>query len=270
LNSGKELSYASGIVVDTYKGWRQYSHGGADAGYRTYLSVFPDLKMSFIVFSNLGDFNTGGKAYEMADLFIKDTTKKETAKKEVRDSTVAILKDSLTMKKFVGSYIGEDGLPFSFDINKGRLYYHIYDESNFLIRDSKDSFSIGVAPEIKFVFSIKAKDTIADVITPSEFYHLTKYVNDTSHTDRFLKQYIGTYHCPELDCKYGIILKDHQLMLTNAKYNDSKLTLINNNHFTNDQWWISHLYMLRDIKNSIIGFEVNSGRILHLKFNKIE
>ena len=74
LNNGKVLDYASGIVNDKWKGWRQYSHGGADAGYRTFVSVFPDLKMGFIVFSNIGEFNTGQKAHQMADLFIKDTT----------------------------------------------------------------------------------------------------------------------------------------------------------------------------------------------------
>ncbi len=41
LNSGKELTYACGIAVDTYKGWRQYSHSGGDAGYRTHVAVFP-------------------------------------------------------------------------------------------------------------------------------------------------------------------------------------------------------------------------------------
>ena len=63
LNSGNEFSYANGIVLDAYRGWRQYSHGGADAGYRTYLSVLPDLKMGFMVFSNLGDVDAGGMAY---------------------------------------------------------------------------------------------------------------------------------------------------------------------------------------------------------------
>ena len=103
LNNGKELTYACGIAVDTYKGWRQYSHSGGDAGYRTYVTVFPDLKMGFIVFSNLGDFNPGGKVYAMADLFIKDTTqKKDVAKKELRDSAAAILKDTVSMAKICG------------------------------------------------------------------------------------------------------------------------------------------------------------------------
>ncbi len=81
---------------------------------------------------------------------------------------------------------------------------------------------------------------------------------------------MGTYYCPELGCKYEIVLKDHQLMLTNAKYNDTKLTLVNTNYLTNDNWWMNHLVMLRDAKNNITGFEVNSGRIMHLRFDKIK
>ncbi len=57
LNNGSELPYANGIIVDTYKGWRRYSHGGFDAGYRTNVTVFPDLKMGFVIFSNRSDFD---------------------------------------------------------------------------------------------------------------------------------------------------------------------------------------------------------------------
>src|SRR5678810_1046592 len=111
LNSGKELNYALGIVSDTYNGWRQYSHGGADAGYRTYLTVFPDLKMGLALFSNLGDVNAGGKLYEIEDLFINDTAKNKTdkAKKNI-DRSKAALKDTVAIKKFAGNYISDDGM----------------------------------------------------------------------------------------------------------------------------------------------------------------
>jgi hypothetical protein len=271
LNSGKELTYALGIAVDTYKGWRQYSHSGGDAGYRTYVSVFPDLKMGFMVFSNLGDFNPGAGVYGMADLFIKDSSKKkEDVKKEPRDSLAAVLKDTLSLKKFLGDYIGEDGLPCNFDMKGSKLYYHIYDQNDFLIKEKNDTFSIPSAPEVKFLFGIKAKDTTLDIFTPVQLYHLKKYIKDTSQTDEILKKYTGIYYCPELDCKYGIIVKDHRLMLTNAKYNDTKLTLVGSEHLTSDYWWINHLLMTRDSKKNVTGFEVNSGRITHLKFNKIK
>ena len=271
LNNGKELSYALGIVSDTYNGWRQYSHSGGDAGYRTHVAVFPDLKMGFIVFSNLGNFNPGEKVYAIADFFIKDTAvKKEGVKKDQRDSAAAVLKDTLSIKKFTGNYIGEEGLPFSFDIRNNQLHYHIFNENNFLLKELKDTFSIPQAPEIKFIFGIKGKDTTVDLITPDQLFHLKKYIKDTSQTNEFLKKYTGVYYCPELNCKYGIDLKDHHLILTNSKYNDAKLTLIGMDHLMNDNWWINHLIMKRDSKNNIIGFEVNSGRIMHLKFNKIE
>src|SRR5438105_1513199 len=128
------------MVADTYNGWKQFSHGGADAGYRTYLSVFPDLKMGFIVFSNVGDFDAGGKAYEIADLFIKDSTqKKDAATKDKKDSSAAILKDSLSMKKFIGNYISDDGLQMSFEIREGKLYNHVFGQKLLLIKGQKDT-----------------------------------------------------------------------------------------------------------------------------------
>jgi CubicO group peptidase (beta-lactamase class C family) len=271
LNSSKELSYAMGIVSDKYKGWRQYSHSGGDAGYRTYVSVFPDLKMGFMVFSNLGDVDPSNPLYKMVDLFIKDTAaKKETAKTAQRDSTAAILKDTLSLKKFLGTYIDEGGLPFSFDIQNKKLYYHIYNQNNILIKESKDTFTILSAPEIKFIFSIKGKDTLADIITPDRNYYLKKYVSDTTQNDAILKPYTGVYYCPELDCKYGIVLNDHRLELTNSKYNNVKLTLVNKDHLINDYWWINHLLITRNSNGNITGFEINSDRIMHLRFNKIE
>ena len=271
LSNGKALTYALGISNSTWRGWRQYSHDGADAGYRTSITVFPDLKMGFAVFGNVGDFNPGARLYEMAGLFIKDTTIKTTAPKpKVRDSTAAVLKDTLYLQKYLGDYISDDGLPFSFDMKKSRLYYHIYNENNFLIKELKDTFSIPEAPEIKFMFGMKGRDTTVDITTPDQFYHLKKYRKDTSQTDALLKKYTGIYYCPELDCRYRIVLKDHHLLLTNAKYNDTKLTLVGTEHLINDYWWINHLLILRDSKKNISGFEVNSGRIQHLKFNKIE
>ncbi|ULQ50878.1 serine hydrolase domain-containing protein [Flavihumibacter fluvii] len=270
LNSGKLLDYANGIAVGKHNGWREFSHGGADAGFRTYLTVFPDNKMAFMVFSNLGDFDPGGMAYAIADLFIKDSSLKKVEKKAPRDSAAAVLKNPAVWKKFLGDYIGNDGLPFNFYVKGNSLYYRVFDETNFLIPEQKDTFSIPAAPEIKFRFSIKGKDTLADVFTPSKTYHVKKYIVDSLRSDAFLKAYTGKYYSKELDCSYSIILKNHHLYLTNAKYDDARLNLIGTEHLTNENWWINHVKMIRDSNKTIKGFEVNSGRIQHLRFDKIK
>ena len=273
LNSGRELSYALGIVSDTYNGWKQFSHGGADAGYRTYLTVFPDLKMGFAVFSNLGDFNPRAKTYEIAGLFIKDTAKnKSVATPRKADSSKAVLKDTFTIKKFTGRYISDDGMQVSFRLNNKKLYANAFGQSFLLMKKDKDTFSSFEDPRVKISFSSNtAGDTIAFLaFSPDEKHLLKKYVVDTSQGDQLLQAYTGTYYCPELDCRYSINLKDHHLVLSNSKYNDTRLTLAGTEHLLNDFWWMGHLRVIRNNKKDITGFEVSDGRIMHLQFNKLD
>jgi len=272
LNNGRELDYACGIVVDTYNGWRRFSHNGADAGYRTSISVFPDLKLGFIVFSNLAEFNPSERADKMADLFIKDSsTNKAVPKSVISNSSKSILEDTQYIKKIVGHYIAEDGAEFGFEFKNGDLYWQPHNESYLMAKGIKDSFVVSKFPEVKFVFSVSsAKDSIASEYWPNNQRILTKYIPDSNQTDKQLQAYTGIYYCPELDCKYGIVLKEHHLWLTNDKYNDTRLTLVGENHLTDDYWWINHLVVIRNSQSGIQGFEISSGRIMHLKFNKIE
>ena len=266
LNSGKELNYALGILVNDYKGNVQYSHGGADAGYRTFISVFPDLKMSFLVFSNLGDFSTN-KIFAVADFFVPDKTeKKETAK---IDSAKAIVKDSAAVKKFLGNYISYDGNTASVELKDSKLMYKSNNSYKLLFKESEDRYSIPGQPGNECRFSISGKDTLVDFVTPQETFRLVKY-RDIQINDDVLTKYTGSYYCPELECYYNIFLKNHELYLGNIKYDDSKLMLTGSDHLDVNFWWMDHLVMLRDKKGQITGFEVNSGRVEHLKFNKVK
>jgi len=271
LNSGKEINYALGISSDSYNGWKQFSHSGGDAGYRTFVSVFPDAKMGFIVFSNLGNFNPFGMAHQMTDFFIKDTAKQTAAIKEKKkDSAAAIIKDISSLKNYSGDYIGEDGTALAIEIKNSKLYYRVDDNSYLLMNDSKNTYSMFIAPEIKFDFNTRSKDTSIAITTPNEHYLLKKYTKRIADDDQALQAYTGIYYCPELDCKYGIALKDHHLVLTNNKYNDTPLTLAGSDHLTNDFWWMNHLMIKRNQAKKIVGFEVNSGRVMHLRFDKIQ
>lgn len=275
LNNGKELLYARGIVADTYRGWRQYSHEGMDIGSRSFITVLPDLKMGFIVFTNVVNLNAKTMADKMAEFFIKDTTgNKKSPESGNKESTEAIKIDNSSLQKFLGHYFGDDGMPISFDFKEGKLYYHRSNNSGILVKESKDTFSIMNYPVVKFVFNINGKDTIVDIFENDRIYRLQKYIKEIPPGDRVLQSYAGDYYCPELGCAYGLVLKDHQLILTNNKYKDTKLIWIKKDHLISDYWWIDHLQMLRDDKNQIIGFEVNSSlflhSVMHLKFIKIK
>lgn len=270
LNTGKETSYALGIVNNTYKGWKQYSHNGADAGYRTSVNVLPDLKMGFIVFSNLGDMDMG-KMYEMMSLFVKDTTKKavDPADRMV-DASDTDLKDAVRAKGFSGNYIADDGDQLTFKLYKDKLYWERNGRMDILSNPEKDVFQVPASKDLRFLFSTTvAKDTLVKENWPGGRL-LVKCASANNLNGTQLQAYTGTYYCPELDCKYGIVLKGRDLILTNDKYEDTKLRLVTKDHLFSDYWWMGHLKVLRNAKKEISGFEVSNGRIMYLRFNKIK
>ena len=57
LNNGKQIEYALGLIISTYRGLPIVEHGGALFGYRTELLRFPQQKFSVITLCNLGTSN---------------------------------------------------------------------------------------------------------------------------------------------------------------------------------------------------------------------
>lgn len=268
LNNRKEIKYALGIVSDNYKNWTQYQHGGSDAGYRTFISIFPDLKMGFIVLGNLGEINTQDKANQMADLFIHDKNPSVTNITEKKTAGKVPAEDLPFLKKQLGDYINAEGNTLSLVLKNDSLFYRPGTDDLLLIKDTAGVYSMFYAPVIKFKFSTGSTDAFT-VITPDNDLHFTRYQKKEITDDKVLQQYTGIYHSPELDCNYGIVLKDHKLYLTNSKYSDQELSFAGADHLLDNFWWMSHLHITRNGKDQITGFEVNSGRIMHLRFDKI-
>lgn len=67
LNDGRKISYALGLTVGTYKGLKDVSHGGATAGYQTFLARYPDHKVSVGVMCNGTSPGAGGIAASITD-----------------------------------------------------------------------------------------------------------------------------------------------------------------------------------------------------------
>ncbi len=123
LNNGKEFGGALGQFVGTYKGMNEIQHGGADAGYRSYLTRFPDENFSVIVFSNSAEFNTGGMAHKVVDIYLKDKVEDEPEKEvlENEKSTEDISVDQNILNTYVGDFELQPGFIISVTENNGQL-----------------------------------------------------------------------------------------------------------------------------------------------------
>ncbi len=72
LNDGKQIGYALGLSIRSYRGLPIVEHGGALFGYRTALLRFPEQQFSVICLCNLGSSGPGRLAYQVADIYLDE------------------------------------------------------------------------------------------------------------------------------------------------------------------------------------------------------
>lgn len=72
LNDRREIEYAAGLYVRTWRGLREVSHSGATAGYRAFLARYPDHRLSVAVLCNAGNANATRLARQVAEIYLGD------------------------------------------------------------------------------------------------------------------------------------------------------------------------------------------------------
>ncbi len=97
LNDGFEIEYAEGLVVTTYKGVREISHGGSTAGYQTFLARFPEQRVSIAVLSNVTTSRPSRLAHEVADIFLAGAIREPP-------KPVAVAVPAAMLKTYAGVY----------------------------------------------------------------------------------------------------------------------------------------------------------------------
>lgn len=80
LADGTTQTYAFGLVVDTWRGLRRVSHGGALAGFRTSIVRFPDQRFSAIVLCNFAQANPEAYAHRIAGVYLADQLRPEPSR----------------------------------------------------------------------------------------------------------------------------------------------------------------------------------------------
>jgi CubicO group peptidase (beta-lactamase class C family) len=152
LNDGRKIAYALGLTVDTYKGLKDVSHGGATAGYQTFLARYPDNKVSIGVMCNGISPSSGGIAAGITDEIFgpyPETAKTEPAK---------VSEDEL--KKFVGNWRNEKThAPARFVIENGVTRWG----GGRVVPMGGGQFTAG-ENQLKFTFDKEGKPVFAETV----------------------------------------------------------------------------------------------------------
>ena len=251
LNNKTAQNYASGLVVSNYKGYRTVGHGGADAGYRSYIVRFPDEHFSVVILANLANINTGLLSYKVADLFLKDKSLQPTGFKT----------DSNILKGWAGDY---------FEMRTQSLLTLNYKKEKLslgatqLIATGNASFNI---PNSSSTLSFTGDSSNAqlDLFTEGAGHTIYKKVNKIASLAVKLEEYQGNFYSSELDTKYIVSIQDSSLAIKIPRNEEMRLTPLLKDIFIGN----FIIRFQRNKKDKIVGFFLSAGRVRNLYFEKM-
>ena len=257
LKGEREIDYALGLTVSEYRGVPEVSHGGATAGYRTFLARFPEQRLSVAMLCNVTNVMTSKVARQVAEVFLAEHLKED------KPSAFNVSPQELESK--TGLYRNPDT-----------------DEvQRFFVKDSKLMVGFGsgseltpVAPnkfqviesQVEFTFEGGSNGEPLRVRRVSGRYPPVIYtaIPAANPTPAQLTEYAGSYYSEELDVTHRVVVQDGKLKirLRPAPEKEMEPTYA-------DAFMVKDVGLIKFTRNTagkVDGFNVFSGRIRHLRF----
>jgi len=254
LNSGIMHSYAAGLFIDTFRGWKIISHDGATASYRSNLETYPELGLSIAWLSNTSEFdnNPFNVADAIGDLFIPvkiPETKKDPP------PPFAVSTDKLN--KYTGWYRNSrTGGGVKLYLANDKLYGTQVGQ---LTPVAENAFITGNNRlEINskgFLFINSLKDSI----------YFTA-VDSAKLDEKAMNEYTGEYYSDEAEAKFYVLVKNGKLIILQKPKTEFQLTPTYKDGFETPAGII---YFERE-KNKIINLKISVGRARNVEFKKIK
>lgn len=266
LSSGEELSYAWGLLTGSYRGLNDVSHGGALAGYRSYMVRFPEQCFSVICLANFSSADPSARALRVADVYLEgEFTEPPPESSAGMDQIDFITIDPEKADALLGAYRIADGeriLKFYRDGEALKVY--LGGQVHELGALSETRLLIKGAPlRLEFRFVEDAEGTEKRL----EYYAGERKMFSATRLDAPApepEQFAGEYYSEELDTIYRIEVRDGALNL-------SILEPIGQLRFlAEDRFFLEgvELEFTRDEQSRINGFTVDAGRAASIHFSR--
>jgi len=272
LNNGETLDYAFGLVVGKYKGLPTVDHGGADAGYRSDMTRFPDQHFSVAVLCNYSETNPSSLARSVADIYLAKDMKAPEPSAAVTAPAAGISLTEEQLSGLQGLYWNrEDDQFLKTYLKDGKLRVSLGPDDDYALKPVGETvFHIADTPwgdEANFRFEPSAGDKPRRLLQsfgegkPDPF----ESVPSSASTAAELAGYQGSYVSEEIEPIYRMVVQNRKLMLMRLKHKPSQLEPRVLDVFSAE---IGTIRFTRDSSHRVSGFVLNSGRIRNFRFTR--
>ena len=273
LNDGELQSYASGLVIGTYRGLPTVDHNGGDAGYRSDMTRFPEQHFSASVLCNFADTNPTALVHQVADILLaKELKAPETTAPKAAPATPVPALTADQMAAMAGTYWSRKDDDYDIvQFKDGKLLFDTgvndwhelkqFAPAHFHVAD----VSWGNDVDFHFIAASEGKPRGLEQISGAGKPEVFEPVAAFEPTAAQLAEFAGDYVSEEIDPVYRFTFADGKLSLSRLKHKPDTLRPVMQDTFVGD---IGALHFTRDGSKRISGFVLNADRIQNLKFTK--
>ncbi len=263
FNDGRKHDYALGLYIRTYKGLREVSHSGSTAGYRAYLTRYPDQHVSVAVLCNTSNGQAERYAHAVADLYLGPAIAPTLASLNPAVSDAIFISDKMQAR--AGMYRNTatgTTLTILFDRDRGFRLEGGSPTTSGLIPKSDTKFT--AANDRMFLFDANGVLSVPQSNGTVETYERVEPAKPTSEE---LKSLAGTYTSDEAEVTMQVVVEGSDLKVTRRP--DSKLTLrpLYKDAFTAPG--LGLVRFRRDAQGRVTAFSVVQDRVWDLRFTRL-
>lgn len=267
LNSGKETSRGSGILIEEYRGLRVIKHSGSIAGYRSRYIRFPEQHLSVVILANTSDVDADSLAWEVANLYLAEKLQPDSA--VVAPGASKLPPEVRVEPQLLDAYAGD------YEFAPGDTVA-ITRENNQLMAQGTGSGRVGVYASSPTTFFLKNAPVQLTFIRPDSSGSAQSIVLRKGTTERTarriptapLTDFVGTFFSDELNVLYTVSLRDAKLYLRHPRgelemvrtYPDTFLL----------PYPFNNLRYSRAASGGCNGFTIDNGRVRNLRVRKVE
>jgi CubicO group peptidase (beta-lactamase class C family) len=259
LVDGDTTGYGLGISTDVYRGARLVGHGGADAGYRTYLGRFPDHDLTVAVLCNAASANPSLLARGVADVLIGERLERNHGAEGSRRVPGPARPDRLA-----GVYAHpRTGAPVFITERDGTLMVGRV-QGPLLVPVGGTRFRVSGQPvELEFNGS---GEMVQTVLGWPERRPVTLHRREEARFSASeLQRFAGTYHSEELGATYTVTPGDGTLLLRTRWGTERTVRPAYGDTFHGDFL----LDFTRDASGGIRGMRMSTSRVRHVEFTRL-
>ena len=271
LNSGKEIDYGFGLAIGELRKTRTISHGGADAGYRSYLLWLPDHHLGVALLSNLGTMDVEGIAEMAAEVFLQGKlaplpTRTLPAIADPQGKPAYPVSSS-ALERYVGRYSGGSGRVISIARNGDHLEGDLSAGSMQMLTPTGEHEFFVAETKARVMFakldSGKAAQYTLEIDGERRVYQRLEAADEVPPN---LPDYTGQYRSQELETSWSIQVKEGKLVLQDRRQGEIPLRPVARDRFSGSN--LGSLQFERDTGGKVTGVKVTTGRVRNLRFDR--